>query len=58
VRNGRCEHGRVTVRMPGGDLVIDVRPDWSLKLEGPVEEVYTGELTDEFSEAWLTPATP
>ena len=44
--------------MPGGDLVIDVRPDWSLKLEGPVEEVYTGVLSHEFAEAWLTPATP
>jgi diaminopimelate epimerase len=58
VKNGRCEHGRVTVRMPGGDLVIDVRPDWSLRLEGPVEEVYAGALSDEFAEAWLTPATP
>ena len=58
VKNGRCEHGRVTVRMPGGDLVIDVRPDWSLRLEGPVEEVYTGALSDEFAEVWLTPATP
>jgi diaminopimelate epimerase len=58
VRNGRCAHGRVTVRMPGGELVIDVRPDWSLKLEGPVEEVYTGDLSHEFAEAWLTPATP
>jgi hypothetical protein len=44
--------------MPGGELVIDVRPDWSLKLEGPVEEVYTGTLSREFVEAWLTPATP
>jgi diaminopimelate epimerase len=58
VRDGRCDHGRVTVRMPGGDLVIDVRPDWSLRLEGPVEEVYTGALSREFVEAWLTPATP
>jgi diaminopimelate epimerase len=58
VRNGRCTHGRVTVRMPGGELVIDVRADWSLKLEGPVEEVYTGTLSHEFAEAWLTPATP
>jgi len=58
VKNGRCEHGRVTVRMPGGNLVIDVRADWSLRLEGPVEEVYTGALSDEFAEAWLTPATP
>ena len=58
VRNGLCGHGRVTVRMPGGDLIVDVRPDWSLKLEGPVEEVYTGVLSAEFAEAWLTPATP
>jgi diaminopimelate epimerase len=58
VRNGLCDHGKVTVRMPGGDLVIDVRPDWSLKLEGPVEEVYTGALSAEFADAWLTPATP
>ena len=58
VRNGLCDHGKVTVRMPGGDLVIDVRADWSLRLEGPVEEVYTGALSAEFAEAWLTPATP
>jgi diaminopimelate epimerase len=57
VRNGFCVHGRVTVRMAGGDLIVDVRPDWSLKLEGPVEEVYTGVLSAEFAEAWLTPAT-
>jgi diaminopimelate epimerase len=56
VRNGLCSHGRVTVRMPGGTLVIDVRPDWSLRLEGPVEEVYTGTLSDEFARAWLGPS--
>ena len=55
VRNGLCDHGRVTVRMPGGTLVIDVRPDWSLRLEGPVEEVYTATLSAEFARAWLTP---
>ena len=44
--------------MPGGELAIDVRADWSLRLEGPVEEVYTGTLSAEFAEAWLTPATP
>jgi diaminopimelate epimerase len=56
VKNGLCSHGRVTVRMPGGTLVIDVRADWSLRLEGPVEEVYTGTLSDEFVRAWLAPA--
>ena len=53
VKNGLCRHGRVTVRMPGGTLVIEVRPDWSLRLEGPVEEVYTGALTAEFARDWL-----
>jgi diaminopimelate epimerase len=56
VKNGLCGHGRVTVRMPGGTLVIDVRADWSLRLEGPVEEVYTGTLSDEFVRAWLATA--
>ncbi|MBI2207082.1 MAG: diaminopimelate epimerase [Candidatus Rokubacteria bacterium] len=51
VRNGFCDHGHVTVRMPGGELGIDVRPDWSLRLQGPVEEVYTGTLTREFAES-------
>jgi len=49
VRNGLCDHGRVRVRMPGGELTIDVRPDWSLRLEGPVEEVYQGTLSAEFA---------
>jgi diaminopimelate epimerase len=53
VRNGLCDHGRVTVRMPGGELAVDVRPDWSLRLEGPVEEVYSGRLSAEFVDAYL-----
>jgi diaminopimelate epimerase len=36
--------------MPGGELVIDVRSDWSLRLEGPVEEVYRGTLSAGFAE--------
>jgi diaminopimelate epimerase len=53
VRTGRCDHGRITVRMPGGELAVHVRPDWSLRLEGPVEEVCTGTLTREFAEAYV-----
>jgi diaminopimelate epimerase len=49
VRNGLCDHGRVRVGMPGGELTIEVRPDWSLRLDGPVEEVYRGTLTAEFA---------
>ena len=50
VKNGLCDHGLVTVRMPGGELSVDVRPDWSIRLQGPVEEVYTGTLSREFTE--------
>ena len=53
VRNCLCDPGRVRVRMPGGELVIEVRPDWSLRLEGPVEEVCRGTLSAEFVEAHL-----
>jgi len=53
VRTGRCDHGRVTVRMPGGELIVHVRPDWSLRLEGPVEEVCAGTLSTEFEEAYV-----
>jgi diaminopimelate epimerase len=48
VKNGLCDHGLVTVRMPGGELSVEVRPDWSIRLQGPVEEVYTGTLSAEF----------
>jgi diaminopimelate epimerase len=48
VKNGLCDHGLVMVRMPGGELSVDVRPDWSIRLQGPVEEVYTGTLSAEF----------
>ncbi len=58
VRSGLCGHGRIRVRMPGGELVVHVREDWSLRLEGPVEEVCTGVLSAEFAEAYLQPAAP
>jgi diaminopimelate epimerase len=51
VKSGLCDHGRVTVRMPGGTLHIDVRPDWSIRLQGPVEEVYTGTLSQDMMDA-------
>ena len=47
VRNGLTDR-KVTVRMPGGQLRIEIREDWSIRLEGPVEEVCTGVLSAEF----------
>ena len=32
-------------------LQIDVRPDWSIRLQGPVEEVYTGTLSRDLMDA-------
>jgi diaminopimelate epimerase len=51
VRNGLCDHGLVAVRMPGGTLSIEVRPDWSIRLQGPVEEVYTGTFSRDLMDA-------
>ena len=53
VRHGFCDHGPVRVRMPGGELIVHVRPDWSLRLEGAVEEVCRGVLSPEFEETYL-----
>jgi len=55
VKNGLCAHGLVTVRMPGGTLEIDVRPDWSIRLKGPVEEAFTGTFSADLMDALKTP---
>jgi len=52
VRTGRARPGRLRAIMPGGTLGVDVRPDWSLRLEGPVVQTYTGT----FDPALLAPA--
>jgi diaminopimelate epimerase len=57
VRTRRCDPGRVTVTMPGGELAIDVRPDFTLTLEGPVETVCSGTLSAEFERTYVSGAT-
>ena len=37
--------GNGTVSMPGGDLDINIRNDWSIKMRGAVEEVAEGTLS-------------
>ena len=54
VRTGRCPHGEIRIRMPGGVLSVQVADDWSLRLRGPVEEI--GWL--EPSAGWLASRTP
>ena len=58
VRNGFCNAGWVRVGMPGGTLAVQVRPDWSLRLAGPVEEVCTGTLSADFEAAYVKPGVP
>jgi len=40
----------VTVRLDGGELVVDVDEDLQLNLTGPAVPVYRGELADDFRE--------
>ncbi len=44
VKNGFTD-SQVTVSMPGGQLDIEIRDDWSIKMRGPVEEVASGTLS-------------
>ncbi len=50
VRNGLTD-GRLTLLMPGGELGIEVRPDYSIRLRGPVAEVCAGELAPDLLDA-------
>lgn len=38
----------LTIVMPGGDLQISVAEDWSIRMTGPAEEVYSGVFSDMF----------
>jgi diaminopimelate epimerase len=50
VRTGRTD-GRVTVAMPGGELAIEVRADFSIRLRGAVAEVAAGEVAPDLLDA-------
>jgi diaminopimelate epimerase len=45
VRRGLIGQRRVEVRMPGGSLEVEVREDGTVRLRGPVEDVFEGELS-------------
>jgi diaminopimelate epimerase len=49
VRTGRADPGAIRIDMPGGALVVHVRDDWSLRLEGPVALTYGGTLASAFA---------
>jgi diaminopimelate epimerase len=55
VRRGFAQAGTFEVRMPGGKVSVDVAEDWQIRLLGPAQIVFTGELTaGAFEEAGLT----
>jgi diaminopimelate epimerase len=43
----------VTVEMEGGSLQVDVGPDRSIVLVGPVEEVFSGFLSPDLKQRLL-----
>jgi diaminopimelate epimerase len=43
--------GRLTIQSPGGELGVEVRPDWSIRLRGPVAEACEGTLAFELVRA-------
>ncbi|MCY4399829.1 MAG: diaminopimelate epimerase [Gemmatimonadetes bacterium] len=55
VRLGLVPAGPVTVRMEGGAMEVDVDPDWTVRLRGPVEEVCFGEFAPGFLKGRGTP---
>jgi diaminopimelate epimerase len=49
VKNG-LTNKYVNISMPGGELQIEVRDDWSLRMRGPVEEVSYGTISEDLIE--------
>jgi diaminopimelate decarboxylase len=44
IRTGRCV-SPVTVHMPGGTMLVEIAPDWSVRLTGTVAAVCHGEIS-------------
>jgi diaminopimelate epimerase len=51
VQSGRIPPGRIRIWMEGGSFQVEVSPQMDIRLEGPVEPVFTGELSGRFLEA-------
>ncbi|MFH1764442.1 MAG: diaminopimelate epimerase [Gemmatimonadota bacterium] len=48
VRGGLLQAGRIQVGMEGGSFTVQVSQQMTVRLEGPVQPLLTGELTEEF----------
>lgn len=54
VRKGIADRD-LTIAMQGGDLQISVGPDWSIRMSGPAEEIYSGTFSDAFLQRLASP---
>jgi diaminopimelate epimerase len=45
-RLGLCD-SKITVRMPGGNIDIEVGADYSVRMTGPVTKVFEGTISEE-----------
>jgi diaminopimelate epimerase len=41
---------KVTIRMPGGELIIAIQDDWNIRMTGPVRQICEGTLSQEVIE--------
>jgi diaminopimelate epimerase len=57
VKNGLADGG-ITIQSPGGELGLDVRKDWTIRLRGPVAEACEGVLAPELVQALREGAPP
>ncbi len=48
VRGGLLQGGKIRVGMEGGSFSVEVSPQMKVRLEGPIQPLLTGELTQEF----------
>jgi diaminopimelate epimerase len=55
VRRGALDAGVVTVRMPGGEVSVDVAGDFQVTLRGPARMVYEAVVGPELLGSWLGP---
>ncbi|HSM35819.1 MAG TPA: diaminopimelate epimerase [Longimicrobiales bacterium] len=58
VRRGALDPGAITVRMPGGEVSVDVAGDFRLTLRGPARMVYEAVVAPGLVEAWVAGAMP
>lgn len=52
LRSGRVSERRLRVVMPGGELAVEVQDDWQIRLTGPAQILYEGDVPDAVVTAW------